>query len=450
MLIKHATVVTCKGMEAVDVLITDGKISAVGNIPSGGAENILDATGLTLMPGVIDPQVHFREPGMEWKEDLASGSRAAAAGGVTGFLDMPNTKPATTTVELMDAKKRLAASKSLVNYNFFIGATPGNLSEILAVRNVCGIKVFMGSSTGSLLVDRREDLDRIFSQGRRLIAVHAEDESLIQENKKKFAGTTRVLDHIFIRSPEVALRATRLAVELSRKYNRRLHILHLTSEEEVDFLAREKPGLPVTVEVCPQHFLLHAPEAYDSLGVYAQMNPPIREPRHGEALWRALRSGLIDCIATDHAPHTREEKEKGYPNSPSGMPGVETSLPLMLNRVNQGLCSLPEVARWMCENPARLYGIQNKGRIEAGYDADLVLVDMQRERTIDNGKLHTKVNWSPYHGWKVKGWPVMTMVNGNIVYREGEFFEAVMGREMVIDAPWDREDSGQWSVASGQ
>ena len=437
-LIQNATVVTPRGTGPADVLVENGIIRQVGaSLKAPGAE-VIDARGLHLIPGAIDPQVHFRDPGMEWKEDLATGSRAAAAGGVTGFLEMPNTSPPTITIELMDAKKAIAASKSLVNYNFFIGATPENLPDINTAKNVCGIKIFMGASTGSLLVDRMDDLDRIFATGRRLIAVHAEDEILIKENKARYAGTTKVSDHNLIRSAEVALKATRNAVGLSRKYNRRLHILHMTTQEEAEFLATEKAGLPVSAEVCPQHFLLSAPECYDNLGVYAQMNPPIRERRHGEALWKALKAGVIDCIATDHAPHTREEKDKGFPNSPSGMPGVETSLPLMLNRVNQGLCTLEEVVRWMCENPARLYGIQRKGRIEAGYDADLVLIDMAREKTIENGKLQTKVNWSPYNGWKTKGWPIMTMVNGNVVFREGEFFTGILGKEMIIDAPWEK------------
>jgi dihydroorotase len=299
----------------------------------------------------------------------------------------------------------------------------------------------MGASTGTLLVDKLEDLDRIFSRGRRLIAVHAEDEALIRENKARYGAAAKPEDHALIRSPEVALRATRIAVGLCRKYNRRLHILHMTTQEEAEFLAAEKPGLPLSAEVCPQHFLLPAPECYQTLGTYAQMNPPLREKRHGEALWKALKAGVIDCIATDHAPHTREEKDKGFPHAPSGMPGVETSLPLMLDRVNQGLCTLTEVVRWMSANPARLYGLKGKGRIEAGYDADLVLIDMAREKTIENGKLQTKVNWSPYHGWKVKGWPVITMVNGHIVFREGEFFTDRLGREMIVDAPWERGEA---------
>jgi dihydroorotase len=440
-LIQNATVMTPQGPVAADVWVENGLIKSVGASLKAPGAKVLDAKGLTLIPGAIDPQVHFREPGMEWKEDLGTGSRAAAAGGVTSFLEMPNTSPNTITAELMAAKKKIAASKSLVNYNFFIGATPDALPDLLTTPNVCGIKIFMGASTGSLLVDKLADLDRIFSQGRRLIAVHAEDEALIRENKTRYAGVTGVENHALIRSPEVALRATRTAVELSRKYNRRLHILHMTTQEEAEFLATAKAGKPVSAEVCPQHFLLHAPECYDNLGTYAQMNPPLREKRHGDALWHALKTGVIDCIATDHAPHTREEKDKGFPHAPSGMPGVETSLPLMLNRVSQGLCTLAEVVKWMCENPARLYGLKNKGKIQVGYDADLVLLDMNREKTIEDGKLQTKVNWSPYNGWKTKGWPVVTMVNGNVVFREGEFFTEVLGREMTIDAPWERGEA---------
>jgi dihydroorotase len=287
-------------------------------------------------------------------------------------------------------------------------------------------------------VDKREDLERIFATGRRLIAVHAEDEALIKQNKAQYPVLTRVHEHNLIRSAEVAARATRLAMELSKKYDRRLHILHMTTEEETLLLAQGKTSR-ITAEVCPQHFLLSAPEVYDRLGTYGQMNPPIREKRHGEALWNALKAGLIDCIATDHAPHTREEKEKGYPQSPSGMPGVETSLPMLLNRANQGLCSLRDVVRWMCEGPARCYGMKGKGKIEVGYDGDFALIDMAKEKTIENGKLQTKVNWSPYNGWTTKGWPVATVVGGHVVFREGQFFPEVKGREIRIDPSWEKE-----------
>ncbi len=437
LLIRGAEVVSPAGVARADVLIEGGKISRVGDLPALQADEILDARGLTLLPGVIDPQVHFREPGNTHKEDLESGSRAAAAGGVTAFLDMPNTNPPAVTAQAIRDKIALAETKCHVDFGFFVGATPDNLEELLAAKEACGIKIFMGASTGSLLVHRREDLERIFASGRKLIAVHAEDDETIRANKAAFGDSATLFDHPRIRSAEAALMATQLAVELSKKNQRRLHVLHLTTEEEVRFLEKEKiPGL-ISAEVCPQHFLLQFPEDYERLGTLAQMNPPIREARHGKALWRGLQEGVIDCTATDHAPHTLEEKAKGYPQAPAGMPGVETLLPVMLNRVNQGLCSLPDLARWMCEGPARLYGMVGKGKIEPGYDADLVLVDMKAERTVHNGQLQTKVNWSPYDGRTLKGWPVMTLVRGKFVYRDGKFNEPGWGRPIRFDAPWE-------------
>ncbi len=438
LLIRGAEVVTSTGLQRADVLVQGEKISQIGDLSSSTADEILDASGLVLMPGVIDPQVHFREPGQPWKEDLESGSRAAAAGGVTAFLDMPNNDPVITTVERFQAKLAAAATKCHVDFGFFFGATPDNLDEILAAKEACGIKIFMGASTGSLLVHRREDLERIFASGRKLIAVHAEDEDTIRANKAAFGDSATLMDHPRIRSVEAALKATQLAVELSKRYNRRLHILHLTTQEEAEFLAREKTPGVISTEVCPQHFLMKYPEDYERLGSLAQMNPPIRVARHGEALWKALQSGVIDCTATDHAPHTLEEKAKPYPQSPSGMPGVETLLPMMLNRVNQGLCSLSELARWMCEGPAKLYGMVGKGRIEVGYDADLVLVDMKAERKVLNGHLQTRVNWSPYDGQTVKGWPVMTLVRGNIVYQDGKVSEAPVGKPIKFDPEWEK------------
>ncbi len=437
--IRGAQVLRQGALQQADVRIADGRIDAVESTLPAEGDEVIEAKGLVLMPGVIDPQVHFRDPGLTWKEDLGTGSQAAAAGGVTSFLEMPNTNPAITTAELMAAKKAVAREKCVVNWNFFIGATPDNLDELLNTPNVCGIKIFMGSSTGSLLVHRTEDLDRIFASGHRLIAVHAEDEETIRANKAAYADTKDIHDHNLIRTPEAALKATRLAVSLSDKYRRRLHILHVTSAEEAEFLATAKVGKPITAEVCPQHFLMNAPDVYDRLGTYGQMNPPIRDKRHADALWKALQNGVFDCLATDHAPHTREEKDKGYPSSPSGMPGVETLLPVMLNRVNQGLCTLPDLARWMCEGPALAYGLKGKGRIEIGYDADVILVDMAKTKTVENGKLFTKVNWSPYAGQSIQGWPVRTFVHGETVFQDGAIVPGVRGRELVINPPWDRK-----------
>ncbi len=430
--IRHAQVVQPHSVMETDVLLVDGKIAAIGKgLPVHGEE--IEADGLTLLPGVIDPQVHFREPGMTHKEDLHSGSCAAAAGGVTSFLDMPNNDPAIVSRELMAEKKRIAAEKCVVNYNFFIGATPTNLDELNRVRNVCGIKVFMGSSTGDLLVSDEKDLETIFSRGSRLIAVHAESEAILQENQKLFSGIQNVFLHPKIRDEAAALYATETAVGLSLKYKRRLHILHVTTEEETRLLRRLPGDNKISAEVCPQHFILEAPVCYEELGTRALMNPPLRTSRHAKALWQALKDGVIDCIATDHAPHTTEEKNRPYGQAPSGMPGVETALPLLLNRVNEGKCSLLEVARWMSAMPARLYKMKNKGLIAVGVDADLVLVDMRMKKKVSNGELFTKVNWSPYHGMELQGWPVRTIVHGQTVFLEGAILEGVRGREIEIE-----------------
>jgi dihydroorotase len=431
-LIKNATVVTGGSSAIQDVYIDQGMIIAVGEgLDVPGAE-VMDASGLHLLYGALDPQVHFRDPGLEWKEDLHTGSMAAAAGGVTAFFEMPNTKPNTIDAESMAAKKKIASEKCVVNYNFFIGATGHNLDEINSVPNVPGIKIFMGSSTGDLLVCEHEKLEEIFANGTRLIAVHAEDEAAIQANIAAFAGTTDPHDHYRIRNPEAALLATREAVELSHKYNRRLHILHLTSKDEVEYLRKEKTD-KITIEVCPQHFLLKAPDDYDRLGTYVQMNPPVRTAEHGEALWAALKEGLIDIMATDHAPHTIEEKEQPYGKAPSGMPGVETLMPLMFNQVNKGLCTIEEVSTWCCEKPYDIYRVKNKGRIAAGYDADLVLVDLNKEKTVKNGELYNKANWSPYNGWTLKGWPVLVLVHGEKAFADGKVIDSTRGREVQFE-----------------
>ncbi len=428
-LIKNGTVVNSEGRFQADILIEDGKISNVNaDIDHPDAE-IIDADGLMVMYGALDDQVHFRDPGLTHKEDLETGSRGAAAGGITSFFEMPNTVPNTIDAESMAAKKAIAAEKCVVNYNFFIGATGENLDAVNSVPNVPGIKIFMGSSTGNLLVCEEEKLDNIFANGSRIIAVHAEDEATILANKETYAGSTDVHDHYRIRSPEAALIATQQAIRLSTKYGRRLHILHLTTQEEVEYL-REHKTEHITVELCPQHFLLKAPEDYDRLGTYVQMNPPVRTAEHGPALWQALKEGIIDIMATDHAPHTIEEKEQPFGKAPSGMPGVETFLPLMFNRANEGLCTLEEISQWCCERPYEIYGVQSKGKIAPGYDADLILVDMRKEQTVENGKLFNKANWSPYNGWTLKGWPVRTLVHGTTVFLNGEIV-AKAGREVI-------------------
>lgn len=390
----------------------------------------IDADGLTLLPGVIDPQVHFREPGLEHKEDLFTASCACAKGGVTSFLEMPNTRPLTITQEALDDKLRRAQEKCLVNYGFFIGATPDNLPDLLDAQPTCGIKIFMGSMHGPLLVDQQAVLEPIFAKGTRLIAVHAEDQSRINQRRQQFAGVTDPAIHSTIQDNQAALNATQLALKLSKKYQRRLHILHLSTAEEANLLRQDKPSW-VTAEVTPQHLLLNT-TAYEKIGTLAQMNPPLRSPHDNEVLWQALLDGVIDFIATDHAPHTLEEKAQGYPNTPSGMPGVETSLPLMLTQAMQGRCSVAQVSNWMSTAVAKAYGIPKKGAIAPGYDADLVLVDLNNYHPVLREEVLTKCGGSPFEGWNLTGWPVMTIVGGQVVYEKGQLHTNVRGEALTF------------------
>ena len=430
--IRGGTLALPTGRVQGDLQIVDGRITAVGQVPDDRGE-VIDAKGLLVMPGVVDPQVHFRDPGLEHKEDLHTGSRACAAGGITSFLEMPNTRPTTTTIEAMTAKKARAAEVSIVNYNFFVGATADNLDVLNSVDNVCGIKIFMGSSTGDLLVSEREELDRIFAKGRRLIAVHAEDEERLKARKSAFAGATEATAHPEIRDVTTAVNATRLAMELSEKYDRRLHVLHLSTADETQMLRdRGKGAGRVTTETLPQYLLLHAPDCYERLGTRAQMNPPIRTKAHQEALWKGLHDGTIDCIATDHAPHTADEKAQPFGKAPSGMPGVETSLPLMLDAAHRGLCSVEQVVRWMCEAPARIYGMHSKGRLQVGLDGDVTLVDLGRIEKVGARGYFCKVGWSPFDGVALTGWPITTIVHGRVAFRDNEI-QDVRGREIPID-----------------
>jgi dihydroorotase len=399
--------------------------------PLGDKE--IDARGLTLLPGVIDPQVHFREPGLEHKEDLFTASCACAKGGVTSFLEMPNTSPLTTVQDALDDKLRRASEKCLVNYGFFIGATAENLPDLLEANPTPGIKIFMGSMHGALLVDQEAALEQIFAKGRRLIAVHAEDQERIRQRREQFAGITDPAIHSEIQDNQAALNATQLALRLSKKYQRRLHILHLSTAEEAELLRQDKPDW-VTAEVTPQHLLLNT-EAYKTIGTLAQMNPPLRSPHDNEVLWQALLDGVIDFIATDHAPHTLEEKAKGYPNTPSGMPGVETSLPLMLTQAMKGRCTVAQVANWMSTAVAKAYGMTNKGLIAPGYDADLVLVDLETYRPVKREELQTKCGWSPFEGWDLTGYPAVTIVGGQVVYEYGKLHNSLRGRALTFEEP---------------
>jgi dihydroorotase len=434
LLIRNAQVLLPSGEFLLgDVQVQAGKITQVGTSLSQSTEGdtVIDATGLALLPGAIDPQVHFREPGLEYKEDLFTASCACARGGITSFLEMPNTRPLTTTQTALDDKLKRASEKCLVNYGFFIGATADNLPDLLEANPTPGIKIFMGSMHGDLLIDEEAALDPIFARGDRLIAVHAEDMARIRDRRAQFAGITDPAIHSQIQDNQAALNATQLALKLSKKYQRRLHILHMSTAEEAELLRTDKPAW-VTAEVTPQHLLLNT-HAYETIGTWAQMNPPLRSPHDNQVLWQALLDGVIDFIATDHAPHTLEEKAQTYPNTPSGMPGVETSLALMLTQAVQGRCTVAQVANWMSTAVAKAYRIPNKGAIAPGYDADLVLVDLENYHPVLREELQTKCGWSPFEGWNLTGWAQVTIVGGQVVYDHGKLNTTVRGSALRFD-----------------
>jgi len=433
LLIRNANIARADGSTVPgDVACGDGLIQRIDASIDADATDSIDANGMLLLPGAIDPQVHFRDPGAPHKEDLGSGSRAAVKGGVTSFLEMPNTDPPTVSQAALDAKLRRAAQVCVANYGFFIGATPDNLDAINSAAPACGIKVFMGASTGSLLVDKADDLERIFANGHRLIAVHAEDEARINARRAKYADTaTQVQMHSIIRDRECALIATGQALELAERYQRRLHILHLSTADEVALLRLRKPDW-VSAEAIPNHLLLNESD-YERLGSRVQMNPPIRTADDNASLWQGLHDGILDCVATDHAPHTLQEKEAPYPQSPAGMPGVETSLPLLLTEMASGRCSLAEVQRWMCSGPARIYRIPNKGVLETGWDADLSLVDMDNYRTVRDRDMFTRAGWTPFAGRRLTGWPQHTVVGGHVVYSKGRIIPGVTGRALTFE-----------------
>ncbi len=403
----------------------------------GPDERVLEAGELWLLPGMIDSQVHFREPGLEHKEDLETGSRAAIAGGVTSFLEMPNTRPATIDRAALEDKLERAADHAWADHGFFIGATPDNAPELPALERlpgVPGIKIFMGSSTGTLLVDEDEALRAVLASGTRRVAVHAEDEPRLRRLKKELGPQVdHARWHPRLRDPECARLAVERLVGLAREAGRPIHVLHTNSLQEMELLAPYAGDDRVTVETTPQHLLLTAPECYDRLGSHAQMNPPLREKEHAAALWRALEAGVIDVIGSDHAPHTLEEKKRPYPQSPSGMPGVETVLPVLLDCVQQGRLKLADLVRLYCETPARLYGIRSKARLEPGHDADLVLVDPKERWTVRGVELQSRAGWTPWEGHELQGRVHSTLLRGRVVYRQGRFASESSGRALAFD-----------------
>ena len=393
-----------------------------------------EAKGLHVLPGVIDTQVHFREPGNEHKEDLESGSRAAVLGGVTAVFEMPNTSPPTTSRMAMEDKLSRARNRMHCDYAFYVGATPQNvgaLSELESMPGVCGVKAFLGSSTGTLLLSEEESIFAALKGGRRRMAVHSEDEARLKE-RNSFAKTGDPRTHPVWRDAETARLSTERVLRLARAAGRKLHVLHVTTADELPLLADARDF--ATVETTPQHLTLAAPECYERLGTYAQMNPPIREAHHREALWKAVSEGLVDVIGSDHAPHTREEKNKTYPSTPSGMPGVQTLAPILLDHVNAGRLSLERFVDLTSAGAARIFGIAGKGRIAKGFDADFTIVDLKKKRKIENSWIASKCGWTPFDGMETTGWPVATIIRGKAVMRDHALTQASQGQPLRF---WD-------------
>jgi dihydroorotase len=425
MLLKGGTVFTPAGLVETDVGVRDGRIAALGHFDAAG--EVVDCTGLTVLPGVIDTQVHFREPGLEHKEDLESGSRAAVMGGVTGVFEMPNTNPNTDSAERLADKLARAKRRMWCEHAFYVGATDANadrLGELEMLPGACGVKVFMGASTGSLLVEDDATLLRVLQSGRRRVAIHAEDEPRMQERRDlRVEGDPS--SHPVWRDDRSAMLATERAVRLAREARRRVHILHVTTKDELMFLARHKDI--ASCEVTPQHLTLAAEDAYPRLGTHAQMNPPIRGRDHRDGLWFWLQQGVADVIGSDHAPHTIAEKAKPYPASPSGMPGVQTLLPLLLDHMAAGRLTLARLVDLTSTGAARLFGLVGKARIAPGFDADFTVVDLKRRWTVDADWLQSRCGWSPFEGMKLTGRPVGTIIRGHRVMWESELVGEPIG-----------------------
>lgn len=442
-LFQNASIVLPDEVRQGSLLIENGSILEIDASTHSTADHIIDCCGNHLMPGVIDDQVHFREPGLTHKEDLYTASRACAAGGTTAFLEMPNTKPPAVTAAGVKAKETIAAEKSHVHYGFYIGATPDNVTELNAAKNVPGIKIFIGSSTGNLLVDEQEALERIFAETTLPICAHCEDETTVRNNAERLSGTNDIHDHSRIRDENAAVIATTRAIDLANRHKHRFHVLHVSTAAELPIIANQSPY--ITAEVCPHHLFFNVDD-YSRLGSRIQMNPSIKTKADNEALWNALLDGTIQVIATDHAPHTLEEKSKPYPQSPSGLPAVENSLALFLNQVTKGHCSISQVSRWMSDAPARVWGIVGKGRIEEGYDADLVLVDLEEQRTIQDSEQLTKSSWSPWHGASLTGWPIATFLQGRQVWSKADGFSSERFGEKLS---FDHSRGGFWATPDG-
>ena len=437
LIVRGGEVANHAGRGLADVGVRGGLIAAIGDLSQASAGEVFDASGLTVLPGVIDSQVHFREPGMEWKEDLETGSRGAVLGGVTAVFEMPNTDPTTTSAEALADKLARAKNRMHCDHAFYIGGTHENaqhLGELERLPGCCGVKVFVGSSTGSLLIADDEGLKAVMASINRRAAFHSEDEDRLIE-RKPLVRPGDWTSHPEVRDAETALRSSKRLIKLARAAGKRIHILHTTTADEIELFALNKDI--VTCEVTPQHLSLAAP-GYERLKGLAQMNPPIRDIPHQQGLWRGIANGVVDVIATDHSPHTLEEKAREYPASPSGMPGVQTVVPIMLTHVVEGRLSLERFIDLTSHGANRIFGIAGKGRLAVGYDADLTVVDLKGRRLIKNEAQANRSGWTAFDGFEAKGWPMATIIRGRIVMRDDEVIAEGTGKPVRFQETLER------------
>ena len=420
LIIRGGEVVNHAGRGIADIGVRNGKTVAIGDLGQASAGEVFDASGLTVLPGVIDSQVHFREPGLEWKEDLQTGADGAVLGGVTAVFEMPNTEPTTTDPDALADKLARAKGRMSCDHAFYVGGTHENagfLGELERLPGCCGIKVFMGASTGTLLIKDDEGVEAVLRNIKRRAAFHSEDEYRL-EDRRPLARTGDWTSHPEVRDAESAIMSTRRLVGIAQRLGKRIHVLHVTTAEEIEFLALHKDV--ASVELTPQHLTLEGPQDYERLKGYAQMNPPIRDAYHRAGLWRGVALGVADVLGSDHAPHTAEEKARPYPASPSGMPGVQTLVPVMLTHVVEGRMTLERFVDLTSHGVNRVFGLADKGRMAVGYDGDFTIVDLKARRTIRHADTASRVGWTPFDGFEAKAWPVATIVRGKVVMRDDE------------------------------
>jgi dihydroorotase len=437
LIVRGGEVVNHAGRGIADIGVTGGRIVAIGDLSRAHAGEVFDASGLTVMPGVIDTQVHFREPGLDWKEDLETGSRGAVLGGVVAVFEMPNTNPTTTDAGALADKLKRAAGRMHCDHAFYVGGTHENapfLGELERLPGCCGVKVFMGASTGDLLVQDDEGIEQVLRHINRRAAFHSEDEYRLAD-RRPLAREGDWTSHPEVRDAQSAIQSTERLVRIARGLGKQIHVLHVTTAEEMRFLAQHKDV--ASVEATPQHLTLAAPEAYERLRGFAQMNPPIRDAAHRAGVWWGLEQGVVDVLGSDHAPHTREEKARPYPASPSGMPGVQTLLPVMLTHVADGKLTLERLVDLTSHGANRLFGLADKGRLAVGFDADLTIVDLKARRTITHAQSASRVGWTPFDGFEACGWPMATIIRGVVVMRDGEITAPALGQPVRFQSTLD-------------